>query len=176
MTSLCFRISAMLGLQCYMLCVSLRCFGYFLRHLYTVTCSMSFWSTGSRIFLGGDFRRCSCIQHLLVRQWIQVRVSLRCSFAFQRNAWFDRGYILPRSSSFSQWHGYCWYAGCDAFALCSLRRRRPVQSPQVQWLRQFQLLALPAGMRRRLFVALCIGTGRGSHVHRDMTSIIRCIP
>ena len=33
-------------------------------------------------------------------------------------------HILPRSSSFSQWHGYCWYAGCDAFVLCSLRRRQ----------------------------------------------------
>ena len=45
-------------------------------------------------------------------------------FVLQRHAWFDSGYMLPRSSSFSQWHGYCWYAGCDAFALCSLRRRQ----------------------------------------------------
>ena len=37
-------------------------------------------------------------------------------------------------------------------------------------------LAVFAGMRGRLFGALCIGTGPGSYVHRDMTSIIRCIP
>ena len=60
----------------------------------------------------------------LVRQWIQFAVSSRSSFVFQCNAWFDSGYMLPRSSSFSQWHGYCWYAGCDAFVLCSLRRRQ----------------------------------------------------
>ena len=39
---------------------------------------------------------------------------------------------------------------------------RPVESPQVQSLRQFQLLALPAGTWCRLFGALCTGTG---HVH-----------
>ena len=38
---------------------------------------------------------------------------------------------------------------------------RPVEYPHVQSLRQFQLLALPAGMRGRLFGALCTGTGRG---------------
>ena len=38
---------------------------------------------------------------------------------------------------------------------------RPVESSQVQSLRQFQLLALPAGMWGRLFGALCIGTGPG---------------
>ena len=32
--------------------------------------------------------------------------------------------VWPRSSSFRQWHGYCWYAGYDAFALCSLGRRQ----------------------------------------------------
>ena len=52
---------------------------------------------------------------------------------------------------------------------------RPVESSQVHSLRQFQLLVLPAGMRSRLFGALCIGTGPGGYVHRDMTPIIRCI-
>ena len=51
-------------------------------------------------------------------------VRLRSSFVFQRNAWFDSGYILSRSSSCWQWHGCCWFAGNDAFALCSLRRRQ----------------------------------------------------
>ena len=36
--------------------------------------------------------------------------------------------------------------------------------------------AVFAGMRSSLFGALCIGTGPGGHVHRDTTSIIRCIP
>ena len=113
MTSLCFCIIAMLEHQCYMLCVSLRCFGYFLRPLHlTVTCSMSFWSTGFWIFLEDDFRKCSYIQHLLVRQWIHFRVSLRGScisaqcldrqwiqicinlrcLRIPRNAWIDSGY------------------------------------------------------------------------------------
>ena len=34
--------------------------------------------------------------------------------------------------------------------------------------------AVFARMRSSLFGALCIGTGPGGHVHRDMTSIIRC--
>ena len=38
---------------------------------------------------------------------------------------------------------FCRFAGYDDFALCSLRRRRPVESSQVHSLRQFQLLALP---------------------------------
>ena len=113
-------------------------------------------STGLWIYLVDDFLKCSRVQHLLVRQWIQGCVSLRCSFAFQRNAWFDSGYILPRSSS-------CWHL------LVSMLSRsvhfvvgRPVESPQVQSLRQFQLLALPTGMRGRLFWALYTGTGPGA--------------
>ena len=38
---------------------------------------------------------------------------------------------------------------------------RPVESSQVQSLRQFQLLALPSGIWGRLFGTLCIGTGPG---------------
>ena len=34
--------------------------------------------------------------------------------------------------------------------------------------------AVFAGMRGSLFGALCIGTGLGGHVHRDMTPTIRC--
>ena len=55
-----------------------------------------------------------------------------------------------RSSSFSQWHGSCWFAGCDAFALCSLRRRqaRGVSTGAVA--ATVPAASLPAGMRCRL--------------------------
>ena len=173
---------------------------------------LSFWSAGYWIFLGDDFRKCSCIQHLLVRQWIQVRVSLgaslhfsavlgstvdttlrqstvssysaqrldrqwihicvssQSSFVFQCNAWFDSGYILPLSSSFSQMHGYCWYAGCDAFVLCSLRRR------QARAVSTGAVAACFACWAEGCFFlkVLHIRCRTGGRVHRDTAPIISC--
>ena len=151
-------------------------------------------------------------------EWIQVCVSLWCSFAFQRNAWIDSGYKfasvygalrIPRNAWFDSGYKFALVYGALSFfsamlgltvdTYCRARRRfrsgmalagmqvamlsrcvhfvvgRPVEFSQVQSLRQLQLLALPPGIRGRLFGALCIGTGSGGHVHRDMTTIIRCI-
>ena len=124
-------------------------------------------------------------------------VSLRSSFVFQRNAWFDSGYKF--ASVYGTLSYFSAMLGSTVDIYCRARRRvgsgmafagllvtmisrcvhfvvgRPVESSQVQQLRQFQLLALPSGMRSRLLGALCIGTAPGGHVHRDMTTIIRCI-
>ena len=54
-----------------------------------------------------DFRECSGIQRLLVRQWIQVCVSPRSSFVFQRNAWFDCGYNLRQSTELFRISALC---------------------------------------------------------------------
>ena len=108
-------------------------------------------------------------QHLLVRQWIQGCVSLRCSFAFQRNAWFDSGYRFASvycaiRMSRNAWidSGYKFASVYGALSCYNAMLGSTVDTyPQVQSLRKFQLLALPAGMRGRLFGALCIGTGPG---------------
>ena len=91
----------------------------------------------------------------------KVCVCLRSSFVFQRNAWFDSGYICRarrRVGSGMVFAGLLvtMISRCVHFVV-----GRPVESSQVQSLRQFQLLVLPAGMWGRLFGALCIGTGPG---------------
>ena len=82
-------------------------------------------------------------------------------FVFQRNAWFDSGYICRarrRVGSGMVFAGLLvtMISRCVHFVV-----GRPVESSQVHSLRQFQLLALPAGMWCRLFGALCMGTGPG---------------
>ena len=96
-------------------------------------------------------------------------------FVFQRNAWFDSGFNLRSSTHFFVFQRNAWF---DSGYICRARRRvgsgmvlpvcwfhfvvgRPVESSQVQSLRQFQLLALPAGMWSRLFRSLCTGTWLG---------------
>ena len=82
-------------------------------------------------------------------------------FALQRNAYFDSGYICRARRRVGNGMVFAgllvtMISRCVHFVV-----GRPVESSQVQSLRQFQLLALLAGMRGRLFGALCIGTGPG---------------
>ena len=82
-------------------------------------------------------------------------------FVFLRNAWFDSGYTCRarrRVGSGMVFAGLLvpMISRCVHFVV-----GRPVESSQVHSLRQFQLLALPAGMWGRLFGALWKGTGPG---------------
>ena len=91
----------------------------------------------------------------------KVCVCPRSSFVFQRNGWFDSGYICRaprRVGSGMVFAGLLvtMISRCVHFVV-----GRPVESSQVQSLRQFQLLALPAGMWGSFLGALCIGTGLG---------------
>ena len=100
--------------------------------------------------------------------------------------------VWPRSSSCRQWHGYCWYAGYDAFALCSLRRQArgvstgavcghdnghacrgsttgvAVQTVLAVW-RWTSLCC-----RSDKFQLLVLKAGMRGRVHRDTVPIIRC--
>ena len=126
----------------------------------------------------------------------KVCVSLRSSFVFQHNAWFGSGYNLRSSTDFFVFQRNAWF---DSGYMCRARRLvgsgmifagllvtmisrcvhfvvgRPVESSQVQSLRQFQLLALPTGMWGRLFGGPVHRHRARGHVLRDMTPIIRSI-
>ena len=98
---------------------------------------------------------------ILVDMDQKVCVGLRSSFVFQRNAWFDSGYICRarrRVGSGMVFAGLLvtMISRCVHFVV------RPVESSQVQSLRQFQLLALPAGMWVAFLGPCTQVQGRGS--------------
>ena len=97
----------------------------------------------------------------LVRQWIQICVSLRSSFVLQRNAWFDSGYICRARRGVGIGMVFASLLVTMIVRCVHFVVGRPVESSQVHSLRQFQLLALPAGMWGRFCGGLCKGTGPG---------------
>ena len=67
------------------------------------------------------------------------------------------------------------FAGYDDFALCSLRRRQARGVFTGPFAATVPAVCCHLGGGVDFLAPLCIGTGQGGHVHRDMASIIRCI-